>query len=286
MKPLISRKKLIGIFAIAILLIPCYSLGSAHAYQRSEDRKIAYEEVTEYDARGNVTSRVVNRTPLSVRAPQYVASRTGSAAGRGNPSISAPNRIAPVYDSTGSRVMTVQENIFYAIFILLLIALIAICAYAVRITFRDEAIFFYNGWDVAVNLVSAVVMVVIGCQDNTSADRQVALQNSKEVIVFSILALIIIYNCFMAYRFNRGNLLNIFSIGTARLTIGFLVPVLALFVVIFSPGKRDNESDVAYEIRRQAHKIWAAATLFFLYRFYTRLVNGKRVEENALVVRM
>lgn len=148
----------------------------------------------------------------------------------------------------------------------ILVGLIVMVGWGVFKTFKEEAVFFYNYWDLFANL--AILIVFLCGYFNHQKEWSVYL-----LIISPIIA--VIYNYFMGFKFN-GSFLGL-CIGTGRIVLGYLIPLLmVLFTVLGSPDRRTGESQNAYHLRRGIEKMERLALIGGLMFFLSKLVGHTR----------
>jgi hypothetical protein len=133
-------------------------------------------------------------------------------------------------------------------------------------TFRGEAVFFSGYGDLFLGYVPLVVTVV----GWLNSDRPW----SPYLVGLSV-AGILGYHYVRAFQENYESKFLAACIGTGRIVLGYLIPLLMFFIYLDANGKprREGETESEYELRRSLQKLEAAIFIAGLAYFLSKLVN-------------
>ena len=142
---------------------------------------------------------------------------------------------------------------------LVLVVIIVIVGIGVFKTFDRTLVFFGSYIDLFFSFVPFILFI-----------SAMFVFEDKQSNIFMIPSMIgaIVYNFFRAFQYNWHNKFLAFCIGTGRVTLGYLIPILIVFTYVFGGAvKCKGESDEAFQTRSlsaQTLKLAIIGGLLFL----------------------
>lgn len=149
----------------------------------------------------------------------------------------------------------------------ILVIIVLIVGFGACKTFEGEAVFFNGYGDLFLSYISFIIFII--ALFNTDK------QWGSFLMILAIIGMIV-YNCFIAFRYNSQNIFLGFCIGIGRLTLGYLIPIAIIFLYFSGSGKRSNETDTAYQIRYGIDKLQRLTIIAGLAYFLNKLVKPSR----------
>ena len=139
--------------------------------------------------------------------------------------------------------------------------------YPLVMGFRDEAIYYYDYWDLAITYFPVLAGVLTWL-----FEPPVDIQNTIiDCLIYSAIA----------YNFLRGLAHNRFflglTVGFSRIILSYAIPALIIYSLICGPQKKEGESEVSYQLRVATNWVSKIFLLLGVAWVIDKLVNGERV---------
>ena len=156
---------------------------------------------------------------------------------------------------------------------IILVALLVVCGIAVSQAWRGKATFFKNYMDVGISYIPLLVIIWAFNSKNLTSE------NSSNISALSML-FAIVYNYVRAFTLNRRRIIMGFCVGTGRLIIGYLLPLLmTLFYFTGGISKNKGESQESFQGRRLKVQIIGLGLIGALFMLLKSLIRDNTSNE-------
>jgi uncharacterized membrane protein len=138
--------------------------------------------------------------------------------------------------------------------------------------YRQEAVFFYNYWDLFLAPISLFV-AVIACIliTNKSSGNMTNALSIGAIAPFMLWA---VANMYVAFRFNPSKR-DAICVGIGRMLVGF-GSIFILMSFLANPLRQKGDSDPVHAAKFTAHKVFWVATGYWFVELSRKLVKGGR----------
>ena len=117
------------------------------------------------------------------------------------------------------------------VFILAIITLLIIIALSVQKAADGTVVFFSSYFDLFLSHLPLIVMVLISMVSSASEDKNAGSPSS---VYMGLILMAIGYNYIKAFSDNSDTPALALCVGTGRITVGYIIPILALDVILIA----------------------------------------------------
>ena len=117
------------------------------------------------------------------------------------------------------------------VLILVVVALLVLIALSVQKTVDGTVVFFGSYFDLFLSHLPLIVMVLISMVSSASEDKNAGSPSS---VYMGLILMAIGYNYIKAFSDNSDTPALALCVGTGRITVGYIIPILALDVILIA----------------------------------------------------
>jgi hypothetical protein len=159
------------------------------------------------------------------------------------------------------------------VLILVVVALLVLIALSVQKAADGTVVFFSSYFDLFLSHLPLIVMVLVSIASSASENENAGSPSS---VYTGLILMAIGYNYIKAFSDNSDAPALAFCVGTGRITVGYIIPILALVnLLALSSTKREGQSDQEYQTEKLSDLISLAGCIWLISKLVGR--NPRKV---------